>query len=84
MYRVEHFAIFEKLVFEITSKVLRIRLEHVQKICSLECVLLLVTICSTRIPNILEVIARTIFWKSQDDEPSLCGWICFVKPIVAN
>ena len=34
--RVEHFATFEKLVFAITSRVLRILMQHIDKFCSLE------------------------------------------------
>ena len=56
--RVEHFAIFEKLVFVITSRMLRILTEHIEKVCSLESKLFLISICSVRIFNILEVIAK--------------------------
>ena len=34
--RVEHFAIFKNLLFAITSGVLRILMEHIESICSLE------------------------------------------------
>ena len=34
--RDEHFSIFEKLVFAIISRILRILMEHVESICSLE------------------------------------------------
>ena len=34
--RVKHFAIFEKLVFALTSRTLRILMEHIDSICSLE------------------------------------------------
>ena len=33
--RVEHFALFEKLVFAITSRILRVLMEHIDKNCSL-------------------------------------------------
>ena len=58
----EHFAIFENLVFAITSEMLRIITEHKQKVCSLECKLFLISMCSIRILNILEVIAQTSFY----------------------
>ena len=59
--RVEHFAIFGKLVLAITSRILRILMKHINKICSLESKLFLITICSIGILNILEVTAKTIF-----------------------
>ena len=34
--RVEHIAIFEKLVLAISSKILRVLMEHIERICSLE------------------------------------------------
>ena len=53
----------EKLVFAITSKTLRIVTEHIDSICSLESRLFFGSICSVRIHNILEVIAKTSFSK---------------------
>ena len=38
--RVEHFAIYENLVFAITSKNLKILTEHIEKACKLESKLL--------------------------------------------
>ena len=48
LIRVELYAIFENLVFAITSKMLRILTEyiHVEKICSLETKLFLISIIS--------------------------------------
>ena len=34
-YRVARFAILENLVFAITSKILRILMDHIEKVCSL-------------------------------------------------
>ena len=42
---------------------LRILTGHIERICSLESKLLLISICSVRILNILEVIAKTRFSK---------------------
>ena len=61
--RVEHFATFEKLVFAITYKISRILMEHIESICSLESGLIFMSICSIRILNILEVIAKMSFSK---------------------
>ena len=61
--RVAHFAIFEKLVFVITSRILRILMVRIESICSLEPNLFLITLCSISIFNILEVIAKTSFPK---------------------
>ena len=58
--RVEHFAIFA-----ITFKILRILTEHKEKVCSLDSKLFLIYICSMRILNILEVIAKTRFSKKK-------------------
>ena len=52
--RVEHFAIFA-----IASKIMRILTEHIEKDCSLESKLFLISMCSIRIINVLEVIAKT-------------------------
>ena len=57
-------AILENFDFAITSKVLRILMEHIETICSLEFKLFLSSICSIRILNILEVIAKTSFSKN--------------------
>ena len=43
--RVEHFATFEKLVFAVTSRVLRILIEHIDKFCSLESKLISIQGC---------------------------------------
>ena len=59
--RVAHFAIFESLVFAITSKILRFLMEHIEKVCSLESELFLITICSIRILDIFEVIVKNDF-----------------------
>ena len=56
--RVAHFAIFEKLVFVITSRILRILIEHTEVKNSLDSKLQNFTICTIRILNILEVIAK--------------------------
>ena len=61
--RVSHFAIFENLVFAITSRMLRILMEHIKTICSLESKLLLMTVRSIRILNILEITAKMSFSK---------------------
>ena len=52
--RVEHFAIFENLVFAITSKMLRILTDHIENVCILDSKLLLITICFIRILNNFE------------------------------
>ena len=62
-HRVEHFAIFENLVFAITSKMLRILTDHIENVCILEYKLLLITICSIRILNNFEVNAKMSFTK---------------------
>ena len=54
----EYFAIFKKLVFAITSRMLRIQMEHIENVCSLGSKLFL---SSKR--SILEVIAKTSFSK---------------------
>ena len=54
--RAEHFSFFEILVFAITSSIFRILTEHIDKICSLESELFLITICYIRILKIIEVI----------------------------
>ena len=61
--RVVHLVISEKLVFAITSKMLRILTEYIDKICSLEAKLFFDYVCSIRIHNILEVIAKTSLYK---------------------
>ena len=61
--RVAHFGIFEKLVFAITFKILKNLMEHIERVCSLESKLFLISICSIRILDILEVIAKTSFSK---------------------
>ena len=64
--RIEHFVIFEKtLFFALTSKISRILTEYMKKICSLGSKQHLTTICSIRILNILEVIAKTRFFKNR-------------------
>ena len=44
--------------FGITSRILRLLMEHIERVCSLESKLSFISICSVRILNILEVIAR--------------------------
>ena len=56
--RVAHFAIFEKLVLVITFRILRILMEHIESIYSLESELLLITLCSVKILSIFEVIVQ--------------------------
>ena len=53
-----HYAIFEKLVFAITSRMLRILTEHIERKNSLDSKVQIESICSVRTLNILEVIAR--------------------------
>ena len=60
---VGHFAVFENLVFAMISKMLRILTEHIEKVCSLESKLFLISLCSIRILNIQEVITKTTFSK---------------------
>ena len=54
--RVEQFVIFE--IFAISSRMLRILMEHIEKVCSLGSKLFLVSICYVRILNIIEVTAK--------------------------
>ena len=61
LFRVELLAIFEKLVFAITFRILRILMEHIKIKNSLESKLQSFYICSVRILNTLEVIAKTSF-----------------------
>ena len=61
--RVKHFAIFEKLVFALTSRTVRILMEHIDSICSSEPELSFGFQCSIIILSILEVIAKTSFPK---------------------
>ena len=49
--------------FAISSRILRIVTEHIDKVCSLESKLFLIPICSIGILNILEVIGKTKFSK---------------------
>ena len=60
LFRVELLAIFEKLVFAITFRILRILMEHIKIKNSLESKLQSFYICSFRILNILKVIAILI------------------------
>ena len=55
--RVEHFSNVEKFVFTITSRILRILIEHIVIKNSLGSKLFIFSTCSIRIFNILEVIA---------------------------
>ena len=43
-FRVEHFAIFDNLVFAITSKILKILTDNIGKVCSLKFNLYLISI----------------------------------------
>ena len=52
-----------QLVLTITSRILRILMEHIEMKNSLDSKLQLLSICSVRILNILEVIAKTSFSK---------------------
>ena len=65
-YRVAHFAIFEKLVFAITSKISRTSTGHIYSICSLEYELSFCCICSVRILSNFEVIVKTSFSKMRN------------------
>jgi len=56
--RVEHFAILEKLVPATTSRILRILMEHVEIKNSLDSKLQIFSICSVRIRNNPEVMAK--------------------------
>ena len=70
--RIEHFVIFEKTLFffALTSKISRILTEYIKKICSLGSKQHLITICTIRILNILEVIAKNkVFQKSKSARP---------------
>ena len=58
-----HFAILEKLVYALISRVLKILVKYIVKICSSDSKLLLIHICSIRILIILEVITKTSFSK---------------------
>ena len=62
--RVEHFAIFEELIFAITSRILRILTEHIEPKDSLDSKLQIESICSVTILNVLEVIVKTSFPES--------------------
>ena len=61
--RVEQFAIFDKLVFAITSRILRILMEHIEMKNSLDSKLQIDSICSIGILSTLVVIAETSFSK---------------------
>ena len=50
-----------KYFLNITSRILRILVEHINSICSLESKLFLISICSIRTLGIFEVIAKTSF-----------------------
>ena len=64
--RVAHFVIFSKTrFFAITSRLLRIPTEHIEIKNSLDSKLQTFSIYSIRIRNILEVIARTRFFKNR-------------------
>ena len=68
--RVEHFVIFGKLVFTITSKISIISTEHVYSVCSLESELYFCSICYVGVLYIFEVIAKTSFFgKWQNAQP---------------
>ena len=61
--RVEHFAIFGKLVFTITSKLSRISKEDIDSICSLKSGLQFSSISPVGILSLFEVIGKTSFSK---------------------
>ena len=56
---VEHFAIFENLVFAITSRTLRIQMEHIESIDSSDSKLQIEYMCSITIFDIFKVIAKS-------------------------
>ena len=55
---VEHFTIFENLVSAITSKMLRILTENINKVCRVQSNLYLISICSSRTLVTFENIAK--------------------------
>ena len=61
--RIELYVTLEKLVFAITSKILRIVTEHIDSICSLESRLSFGSICSIKSLNILEITLEMRFLK---------------------
>ena len=67
--RVEHFSIFEKLIFAVAFRIWIILMEHIEEGYSLESKLFLFTICSIRILYILEVIAKQAFQYSKNAQP---------------
>ena len=58
------FLIVEKIVFAVTSRILRIIMEHVEKIQSFESKLFLVSVYSVEILNTLEVGGNANFLKN--------------------
>ena len=60
-FRVEHFVII--------SRILRILMEHIETKNSLDSKLQTFSICSVRILNILEVIVKRVFLRSQNAQP---------------
>ena len=62
---VEHLGIFEKRVFAITSRILRIPIEHLDRIYSSESRLYFGCISSVGILDISKVIAKTSFFKNR-------------------
>ena len=56
LVRFEYFGIFGKLVFVITSRILRLLVEHIESFCGLESKLFLISKSFIRIRNIFEVI----------------------------
>ena len=64
--RVEHFAIFEKVVFAITSKTFRFSIENIESICSLDSKLFSFLLTPLEFAlEILEVIAKMNFSKAE-------------------
>ena len=57
--RVEHLAMFEKLVSAIASRTLRILMEHIDSICRVDSELSFDYRCSFKTPDIFEVIVNS-------------------------
>ena len=66
---VEHFALFENLVFTITSKESRIPTEHTEPKDSLDSKLQIQYACSIEILSVLKVITKTSFSKIVNSQP---------------
>ena len=62
LVKVAHFSILEKLVLAITSRILRILMKYIEIKYSLDSKLQTLSVCSVRVLNIFEVIAKTSFF----------------------